>query len=136
MAVNKITIMLANSLCFNIQRRNDKCTMDELTRKPFSHKQLIHLNDCRIYLNIIHLSDIVHPDGKSINHNFLIGIKPAYPSSKLKWSTQKYPSVKAWKLWNSIIKRVFNIQDNLTLGPFSRLDEWIPPASQRNMIYQ
>ena len=83
--------------------------MDELTRKLFSLKQLIHLNACRIYLNIIHLSDIVHPDGKSINHNFIIGIKPAYQSSKLKRSTQKYPSVKAWKLWNSIIKRVFNI---------------------------
>ena len=53
--------------------------MDELTREPFSTKQLIHLNVCRIYLNIIHLSDIVYQDGIFINHNFLIGIKPAYP---------------------------------------------------------
>ena len=136
MATNKITMMLANSLHFNIQRRNDKCIMDVLTRELFSTKQLIHLNACRIYLNIIHLSDIVYPDDKSINHNFLIGIKSAYPSSNLEWPNQKYPSVKAWKLWNSIIKIVFNIQDNLTLGPFSRLGEWLTPASQRNMIHQ
>ena len=135
MATNKITMMLANSLHFNIQRRNDKCIMDVLTRELFSTKQLIHLNACRIYLNIIHLSDIVYPDDKSINHNFLIGIKPVYPSSNLEWPNQKYPSVNAWKLWNSIIKIVFNIQDNLTLGPFSRLGKWLTPASQRNMIH-
>ena len=32
MAKNKITIVLANTLQFNIQRRNDTCIMDELTR--------------------------------------------------------------------------------------------------------
>ena len=131
-----MTIMLANSLRFNIQRRNDKCIMDELTREPFSIKRLIQLNACRIYLSVIHLSNIVYPDSKTINHNFLIGIKPTWPSSKLEWSSQKYPSVKAWKLWNSIIKKVFNIQDNLTLGPFSRLGQWLAPESQRNMIHQ
>ena len=109
--------------------------MDELTREIFSIKQLTHLNACRIYLNIVHLSDIVYPDGKSINQNFLIRIKPAYQFSKLKWPNQKYPSVKAWKLWNSIIKRIFNIQDNLTLGLFSRLGEWLIPSSQRNMTH-
>ena len=58
--------------------------MDEPTREPFSIKKLIHLNACRLYLNINQLSDIVNPDGISVNHNFLIGIKPVYPSSKLK----------------------------------------------------
>ena len=61
---NKIAIVLANTLQFNIQRRNDKCIMDDLTRGPSSNIQLIQLNACRLYLNIIHLSDIVNPDGK------------------------------------------------------------------------
>ena len=94
------------------------------------------LNDSSNSTPVIHLSNIVYPDGKTINHNFLIEIKPTYPSSKLEWSSQKYPSVKAWKLWNSIIKKVFNIEDNLTLGPFSRLGQWLAPESQRNMIHQ
>ena len=113
-------IMIVNSLRFNIQRRNDKYIMNELMRELFSIKTFIHLNACQIYLNIIHFSDIVYPDGKTINHNFLIGIKPTDPSSKFELPNQKYPSIKAWKMWNSINK-VFNIQDNLTLGPFSRL---------------
>ena len=79
MAKNKITIVLANTLRFNIQKRNDKCIMDELTRGLFSIKQLIQLDVCRIYLNIIHLSDIVNPDEKTLNHNFLIECKPNYP---------------------------------------------------------
>ena len=107
--------------------------MDELTRGSSSHKQLIKINACRLYLNIIHLSDIVNPDRKTINNNFLIECKPDYPSSKLKWSHQKYPSVKAWKLWNTTIRKEFNIQDNLMLEVFSRLREWLAPESQRNM---
>ena len=91
MEKNKITIVLENTLQFNIQRRNDKSIMDELTRGPSTNNQLIQLNACRLYLNIIHLSDIVYPDGKTINNHFLIGCKPPYPSSKLKWPHQKYP---------------------------------------------
>ena len=95
MANNKITIVLANTLQFNIQRRNDKCIMDELTRGSSSINQLIQINACLLYLNIIHLSDIVNPDGNTINNNFLIECKPNYPLSKLNWPHQKYPSVKA-----------------------------------------
>ena len=130
MANNKITIVLVNTLQFNIQRRNDKCIMDELTRGSSSISQLIQSNVCRLYLNIIHLNDIISPDGNTINNNFLIGCKPSYPSSKLKWPHQTYPSIKAWKLWNTTLKKVFNIQDNLMLKPFSRLGEWLVPDSQ------
>ena len=128
--------MLANTLQFNIQRRKNKCIMDDLTRVPLSHNQLIQLNACRLYLNIIHLSDILNSDGKTINNNSLKGCKPNYPSSKLKWLHQQYPSVRAWKLWNTTIRKVFNIQDNLTLEPFSRLGEWLTIASQGNINHQ
>ena len=110
--------------------------MDDLTRGPSSHNQLIQFNACRLYIYITHLSDIVNLDGKTINNNFLIGCKLNYLSSKLKWPHQLYPSVKAWKLWNTTIRKKINIQDNLTLDPFSRLGEWLAPASPRNMNHQ
>ena len=72
--------------------------MNELTRGSSSHNQLIKINACRLYLNIIHISDIINLDEKTFNNNFLIGCKSDYPSSKLKWPHQKYPYVKAWKL--------------------------------------
>ena len=44
--------------------------------------------------------------------------------------------MKAWKLWNTTLRQAFNIQDNLTLKPFSRLGEWLAPEFQRNMTHQ
>ena len=66
MVRKKIKIVLDNTLQFNIQRRNDKCIMNELTRGSLSVKQLTHLNACRLYLNKIHLIDIIYPDGKNL----------------------------------------------------------------------
>ena len=40
------------------------------------------------------------------------------------------------ELWNTIIRKVFNIQDNLMLELFSRLGEWLAPESQRNITHQ
>ena len=65
-----------------------------------------------------------------------MGCKPTYPSSKLKWPHQKYPSVKAWKLWNATLRKEFNIQDNQILKPCSRLGKWLAPEFQRNMTHQ
>ena len=49
---------------------------------------------CRLYLNILRLSGMTHPDKITINHNYLIEVKSVYPTSKLKWPTQKNPSDK------------------------------------------
>ena len=51
-------------------------------------------------------------------------------------ASSKYPSVKAWKLWNTTLRKAFNIQDNLILKPFLRLGEWLALESQRNMTHQ
>ena len=59
-----------------------------------------------------------------------------YPISKLNWTNQKYPSVKAWKLVYSTTKKVFDIQDKSTLGPFSSFGEWLTSASQRNTTHR
>ena len=84
MIKNNINIVLDNTLKFNIQRRYDKCIMDELTRKSLSLQQLIRINAYRLYLNIIHLSDMLFPDEVNINHNYLIEVKTEYPKTNLK----------------------------------------------------
>ena len=77
--------MLANTLQFHIQRRNDKCIMDDLTRGSSSNTQLIQLNACRLYLNIIHLSDIVNPDENRMQTNLPVTeIKMAPPTIPLR----------------------------------------------------
>ena len=108
MAKNKITIVLANTLQFNIQRRNNKCIMDKLTRGSSSHNQLIQINACRLYLNIIHLSDIVNPDGKTINNNFLIGCKPKMRVGFV----ESYPGSKWLKCRHHVMITIFHSGDN------------------------
>ena len=46
MVKNNTTITLTNTLQFSIQRQNDKCIMDEITRGSFSIQQLTQLNTC------------------------------------------------------------------------------------------
>lgn len=48
----------------------------------------------------MHLSDMVYPDGKTVNHNYSAGLKPDYSKYNLKCSSQNCQSIKAWNLWN------------------------------------
>ena len=57
------------------QRRNDKGIMDKILRDYQIKIELIQTNACRIFLQINHLSTIILPYEKTINHNFLIGSK-------------------------------------------------------------
>ena len=99
MIKNSIHIILDTTLKFNIQRRKDKCIMDELTRESLSSQQLIRINACRLYLNIIHHSNMIYPDEVNMNYNYLIGMKLEYPKTNLKRPSQHYPSIQVWNLW-------------------------------------
>ena len=121
---------------FNIERRKDKCIMVDITRVPLSLQYLIRINAYRLYLNIIHLSDMIYPDGVNVNRNYLIGVKPEHPKTNLKWPSQIYPSIQAWNLRNKTVAKVFKIQNNNKLEPCCQLKEWLIPVSQRTTTYQ
>ena len=53
--------------------------MDEIIRHRLSNNQLIQINASEIFLNINHLNNLTLLHGKTIDNNFLIGIKPPYP---------------------------------------------------------
>ena len=57
------------------QRKDDKCMMQEIIKLHLPKTSLIQLNSCRIYLNISHLSDMLDPNGKQIEQNYMIGTK-------------------------------------------------------------
>lgn len=63
---NNIRIIVGKTLIFTIQRRSGKCVMNEFTREKFTKIKFIQLNTCRLYLNLIYVSDIVNSDGKTI----------------------------------------------------------------------
>ena len=69
-----IKIVIPNSLCFTLQRTNDRIIMDDSIQTKLKENQLRRINACRMFLKIIHLSDTCQPNGVDINTYLLEGI--------------------------------------------------------------
>ena len=84
-----------------LQRQNDEFIMDIiLASNHYSPAEIRKLNYCRLYLNVITISDIARPCGTRLDEHFL----SAQPSTTSSRSTQmgihqESPSPKEWKLW-------------------------------------
>ena len=71
--VNKISRKLN---CCHMPQKNDKSIMVKISKINLSKQSNIQINTCRLYLQVATLSDIVNPDGRTINNHFLEGNKP------------------------------------------------------------
>ena len=96
---HNISIVTKDFISTKGQRQNDKCIMKEILKLHLPKISLIQINSCRIYLNISHLSDMLDPNGKQIEHNYMIGTKSTKQHSTFKWPHQLKLSKTAWKLW-------------------------------------
>ena len=70
MARNNIKIIIKKYMSIEIQRRKDKCIVDEVLQSNLTKSKLIQVNACRLYLQILYLSDIIEPNGKTVNHMY------------------------------------------------------------------
>ena len=124
---HQIRLIIHNLLSFTLQRTNDKHIMDDIIQTRLKIKQLKQINACRMFLNIIHLSDMYHPNGVNIYDQSLSGEKRQFPRSTMSWPIQMNPSKSSWKLWNKTIKTTFGIQNDNKLFPHLTLGKWILP---------
>jgi hypothetical protein len=108
----QLDIRIAKHWCPQLTRRDDKVLMDYLIELGYTASTLGALNRCRLYLQIITLSDIVSADGSSIMDEVLHGIPLSDRSSNLTWLCQQRPPTKDWVLWSSALR---------TLQPRNRL---------------
>ena len=82
--------------------------MDELVEsKFFSHRDLRKINNCRLYLQVFYLSDIVSGDGTKIMHHFANGYRTPARNSIWKWPRQSRPNESSWNLWKMAITNVW-----------------------------
>ena len=119
-------------MSIEIQRRNDKCIMDEVLQSHLTKSKIIQVNACRLYLRIIYLSDIIEPDGKTVHPTYYAGKCPSYPTSKFKWPHQSKPSNAAWKTWHKTIQTILHIPKNGILPPHHTLHQWLPTTNNRH----
>jgi hypothetical protein len=97
---------------------------------------LRYLNQCRLYLRVTWLSELVTADGRSFEKSaladpFLLAIREEflYPS-------QMMPPAPAWKLWREALSRLCGQNNALhnPIGPFLRADSilwWFDTLSNR-----
>ena len=76
MAEFQIQIFTTTFFLVSYQRQNDKRIMKEVYKLQLPKQKNIQFNACRIYLQVATPSNIVNPDGWSLNAHFIEGNKP------------------------------------------------------------
>lgn len=131
------TIRSAMVLSFPITdpkaRKNDKYIMDLIIQSNrFSPKQIKLLNYCRLFLNVLLLSDLTEPDGTTLIPLLTLQQKSALgPWHKRKSIYQSQPSKKVWQLW----KQATTLWSPNSRKLKSELGEWILPVQKLYYIY-
>jgi len=100
----KLAVILTRQWLPILPRHADIALMDHFIRQGYKASQLIRLNCCRIYLQVITLTDIVSADGTCIIPDFFIGLPLTDRKSTLQWHSQQRPSGNDWALWSSTLQ--------------------------------
>ena len=91
----------------------------------FTEAQLILVNQCRIFLRVMYVSDMTSGDGKFIEECFIQGTRPIDRRSQWKWLYQHRPSKEAWVQWRKALGLVWKIDaSNRNCDP--KLGKWRP----------
>ena len=97
-------------------RQGDKCIMDVLLTEGYTKAQCMTLNRCRMFLQVINLSEIVNAEGTELLIGSINGNKR--PSlNKLNWPAQQSPPRSEWKLWQLAISKAFASSDLILIEP-------------------
>ncbi len=109
-----------------VPRKGDKALMDYFVSKHYKPKLLKILNRCRLYLQVIFVSDISSADGTyiipSIKHGHRLQERP----STLEWPSQPRPPANAWREWSNALS---HLESHNKLH--DSLGEWISPTHQQ-----
>lgn len=99
------------------QREHDVYIMNALQQVP--QEKLKAINECRMYLHDITISDIANINGRTVDTRMQDGTTPL--PRKLRWPRMVRPPEQCWKVWRWSIKKYILNQD----GDFkTRLGAW------------
>lgn len=104
LAEQNLSIQLDHGGVPLIQQENDSYIMDFiLASNHYSPAEIRRLNYCRIYLNVVTISDLTMPDGVNINKS-VRDCCPDIQSSRtaILGIIQERPSGNKWRLWRRV----------------------------------
>jgi hypothetical protein len=129
----KSTWKFAQEYCIQIQddipdfqprRVNDILLIPLFDRLGFSPTELQRINQCRLFLKISWLSEIVTGDGLYIEKSALEPPYRVHVTPEYRYPEQTEPPACAWKIWTTAISAICDYQRRLRtrLGPYVRRD--------------
>lgn len=90
----------------SLQREGDASLMERYSRiEGVTAGELTKTNEVRIYLGVITIADLVHPNGKYIPDDMLNGARQS--GLDLKRTEQPLPSKRHWEVFRKCSKKTF-----------------------------
>ena len=119
------------SICVPKTRRlNDKLIMEMALASNYSASQIRAINNCRLFLKVECISELVSTDGRRI-YRSLWDNPPTIPSySKLLWPRQTIPGPRSWRTFRHLLESlVWPITRRLRvrLGEWTNIEERVWP---------
>jgi hypothetical protein len=102
----KVTLEAEKSWVPEPAIEGDVALMDIALQYNFTPSQLHQLNHCRIYLQVIWVSDITAADGYTILLEMIEGSRLMHRTSSLQWPP--YPRPPNWYAWRLLIQYISN----------------------------
>jgi hypothetical protein len=89
---------------YPLLRENDEYLMEKLLQLTKDAKEIRHINYCRLYLNIITISDITEPDGKYICSDvYQYNKATAWRQKNQIKCYQQIPERLQWYAWHKLL---------------------------------
>jgi hypothetical protein len=104
--------------------------MLEVSKLNLPSTDLIAINQCRLYLQAYHVSDLSTASGNSLSLHAWEGVPRDYGlTNKFTWPKQGMPSQAAWKIWRStlrqtILSRGMRLRESVGLWLRKDYDIW------------
>jgi hypothetical protein len=92
-------VALCQAYVPSISRVRDCSIIDKFATLRLPKTDMQRLNRCRLYLQVLHLSDITSADGTTILQCYKEGNRCPYRTSKLTWPYQPRLPASDWLLW-------------------------------------
>ena len=119
-----------------LQRQGDQLLMSAFVDAEIDQDDLMWLNWCRMYLQVISVSDLVTADGRSFTRSAWFGKRPLIPErlSLVQWPRSVDITDRHWNRWRHFLTTIF------TRGPKSRrlripLGDWTDDISCWKWLY-
>jgi hypothetical protein len=117
-----------NSPDFVLSRANDQLLIPLFHEQGIRDDQLQRLNRCRLFFQVLTISDITTGCGGKITKAGWNGIRDKTRTSSYQWSSQGTPSVQDWVLWRTSWTEVLRLQSGKRL--IRPLVQWLPTEEQ------